>query len=120
MVKWIAAGLAAANLVGAVIAVQRTVDLQNQSLATWLFVIGFICAVLNAMIFDYMMRVMEAPAVESDRYWAQIEHGGARDSKREAELESKLKHTSRGFLVPMAAAGISVACFIVGLVLLFF
>jgi len=120
MVRWMAAGIAAANLVGAVVAVQMTLAHEDQFLATWLFVIGLVAAVLSAMVFEHMMHAMETPTVEADRYWAQVEHGAARDSRREAELQAKLKHTSRGFLVPMVAAGTSVACFVVGSALLFF
>ena len=120
MVKWMAAGIAAANLVGAVIAVQMTVASGDQRLATWLFVIGLIAALLSTMVFEHMVRVMENPALEADRYWAQVEHGGERDSRREADLQAKLKHSSRGFLVPMVAGATSVGCFVVGSALLFF
>ena len=120
MVKWMAAAIAAANLIGAVIAVQMTVASGDQRLATWLFVVGLISALLSAMVFEHMMRVMENPAVEADRYWAQVDHGGERDSRREADLQAKLRHTSRGFLVPMVAGGTSVACFVVASALLFF
>jgi len=67
MVKWMAAGIAAANLVGAIVAVRMTLAHHDEFLATWLFVIGLIAALLSAMVFEHMMRVMETPAVDSER-----------------------------------------------------
>ena len=100
MEKWLAAAVAAANFVGAIVAVRMTVAGHDQATATWMFTGGIILACASAIAFEHAFRFMEGPHVEAGRYWAQVDFGGARDAELEAQLQAKLAREGRRLLVP--------------------
>jgi hypothetical protein len=119
MVKWLAAGVAVANIIGAILAARITVAHHNASLAAWLFVAGILTASASAIAFDQMFRFIEGgPHLEASRYWAHVEFGGERDAAREADLQAKFSRENRRFLVPALTGLASALLFVAGSILL--
>ena len=120
MVKWLAAGVAAANFVGAIVAVRMTVAGHHEATATWLFTAGIIAACASGIVFDYTARLMEGPGLEAGRYWSQVDFGGERNPQLEAELQAKMNREGRRLLLPALIGLASVLLFVTGSILVVF
>jgi hypothetical protein len=118
MMKWIAAGLAGMNGLGAIKAVSLNMTHQHERVATILFIAGVIVAFGSAVFVDHAVKRVEHPDLELGNYWAHADFTGERNEQREAELQLQMQRAGRILIVPPLILALSAALFVAGIILL--